>query len=234
MIRELVLKNRSYRRFYEKETIDHSTLRELVDLARLSASGANLQPLKYILSCEEERNASIFPHLRWAAYLKGWSGPADGERPAAYIVILGDSYISPTIGPDHGIVAQSMLLGAVEQGLGGCIVASINRQGLKSDLGIPDGLEILIVLALGVPAEEVRLEEAGRGGDIRYWRDEAGVHHVPKRPLSDLILELSSGTPGGRSGVTGDAILQQSGGPGTSVRASGRQPEAVAESPSLP
>ena len=189
MLRDLLIKNRSYRRFHQQQIVERGRLLELVDMARLCPSAGNLQPLKFFISCDPQTNARIFPHLRWAAYLKGWSGPADGERPAAYIVILGDSYISPTIGPDHGIVAQSMLLGAVEQGLGGCIVASINRQGLKSDLGIPDGLEILIVLALGVPAEEVRLEEAGRGGDIRYWRDEAGVHHVPKRPLSDLILE---------------------------------------------
>jgi nitroreductase len=189
MLRELMIKSRSYRRFRQETAVEKHVLRELVDLARLCPSAGNLQPLKFVLSCDDQTNRKIFPHLRWAAYLKEWTGPAEGERPAAYVVILGDSYISPTIGPDHGIVAQSMMLGAVERGLGGCIIASINREGLKKDLGIPWGLEILIVLALGVPGEEVHLEDVGPGGDIRYWRDEAGIHHVPKRPLSDLILE---------------------------------------------
>jgi len=189
MLRELMTKNRSYRRFRQEIPVEKETLRELVDLARLCPSAGNLQPLKFVLACDEQANARIFPHLRWAAYLKEWTGPNEGERPSAYIVILGDSYISPTIGPDHGIVAQSIMLGAVERGLGGCIIASINREGLKRDLGLPEGLEILMVLALGVPGEEVRLENIGPAGDIRYWRDEQGIHHVPKRTLVELILE---------------------------------------------
>jgi len=189
MLRELLTKNRSYRRFRQEIPVEKETLRELVDLVRLCPSAGNLQPLKFFLACDAQSNARIFPHLRWAAYLKEWTGPNEGERPSAYIVILGDSYISPTIGPDHGIVAQSIMLGAVERGLGGCIIASLNREGLKRDLGLPEGLEILMVLALGVPGEEVHLETIGPGGDIRYWRDEQGVHHVPKRTLAELILE---------------------------------------------
>lgn len=189
MLRDLLIKNRSYRRYRQDISVEKQTLRELVDLARLSPSAGNLQPLKFFLSCDGTTNAKIFPHLRWAAYLKDWAGPKEGERPSAYIVILGDSYISPTIGPDHGLAAMSILLGAVEHGLGGCIIASINREGLQRDLGVPDGLQILLVLALGVPLEEVRLEAVGPAGDIRYWRDDNGVHHVPKRSLDDLILE---------------------------------------------
>jgi nitroreductase len=119
MIADLVRKNRSCRRFYQQEAVSLDTLRELVDLARLSASGANRQPLKYILSCEPGRNARVFAQLAWAAYLKDWGGPVEGERPAAYIVILGDKEIANSFGVDHGISAQSMLLGATEKGLGG-------------------------------------------------------------------------------------------------------------------
>ena len=188
MIRDLVLKNRSYRRFYQDVAVDLETLRELVDLARLSASGANKQPLKYILSCGPEKNALIFPHLGWAAYLQDWPGPAEGERPAAYIIILGDTEIRPSFGCDHGIAAQSILLGATEKGLGGCIIASVQKERLRQALEIPSGYEILLVLALGQPKETVVIESVGPDGDIRYWRDGQGVHHVPKRSLEEIIV----------------------------------------------
>lgn len=188
MIRELVIKNRSYRRFFQEFPLERPALVELVDLARLSPSGRNAQPLKYILSVEKEKNAVIFKHLGWAGYLKDWGGPVEGERPGGYIIILGDTQISPTFGVDHGIAAQSMLLGAVERGLGGCIIATVQRKDLHQALAIPERYEILLVLALGKPKETVVLEPVGAEGDIKYWRDENEVHHVPKRSLDDLII----------------------------------------------
>jgi nitroreductase len=193
MLRDLVLKTRSYRRFVEKRPVPEAVLRELVDLGRLSASGANMQPLKYILSFDPRRNALVFPHLEWAGYLKGWGGPAEGERPSAYIVILGDRQVRESAGCDHGIAAQSIMLGAAERGLGGCMIGSIHRDALRAALGIPARYDILLVLALGEPAETVRLETVGENGDIRYWRDAAGVHHVPKRRLEDVFLDLPAG-----------------------------------------
>lgn len=188
-VRELVLRNRSYRRFHEEKPIDRATLLELVDLARNGGSAANRQPLKYLLSWERERNARIFPQLGWAGYIEDWAGPTEGERPSAYVVILGDKLVAPHFHCDHGIAAQSMLLGAVERGLGGCIIASIRREDLRKELSIPEHLEILLVLALGTPAETVVLEPLGEEGDIRYWRDADGVHHVPKRSLDEILLD---------------------------------------------
>lgn len=188
MIRDLVLKNRSYRRFCEEVDIKRETLRELVDLARLSASAGNMQPLKYILSCEPQRNLSIFEHLGWARYLIDWPGPCEGERPSAYIIVLGDTEISRAFGCDHGIAVQSILLGATESGLGGCIIASIDREGLRQALQIPLRYEILLVLALGKPGETAVVETVLPGGDIKYWRDSDGIHHVPKRRLDDIII----------------------------------------------
>ena len=188
MIRELVIKNRSYRRFHQEVPIEPETLKELVDLARLSASAANRQPLKYILSCELQKNALIFPCLRWAGYLKDWRGPAEGERPSAYIIVLGDTEISQSFSCDHGIAAQSILLGATERGLGGCILAAVQRTNLGKVLKIPPHYEILLVLTLGKPKEKVVLETVGPGGDIKYWRDKDEVHHVPKRKLDDIII----------------------------------------------
>jgi len=186
---ELMLKNRSYRRFHQEVSIELETLRQLVNLASLSASGGNHQPLKYILSCDPKKNALIFPELAWAAYLKDWPGPSEGERPSAYIIILGDKNIRESFGCDHGIAAQSILLGATEAGLGGCIIASIRKEGLRQALSIPDHYEILLVLALGKPKEIVEIEAVGPHGDIKYWRDEEDTHHVPKRSLDEIIID---------------------------------------------
>lgn len=188
MIKDLILKNRSYRRFYQDFKIELEILKELVELARFSASGANLQPLKYILSCEPEKNALIFPHLAWAGYLKDWQGPEEGEKPSAYIIVLGDTEISKSFGCDYGIASQSILLGAAEKGLGGCMIGSVQRQKLREALNISERYEILLVLALGRPKEKVVLETTGADGDIKYWRDSEDVHHVPKRPLDELIV----------------------------------------------
>jgi nitroreductase len=188
MISDLVKANRSCRRFYENHTLDLEILKELVDLARLSASAANFQPLKYILACRPETNAEIFSCLAWAGYLKDWPGPEPGERPAAYIVILGDTAISKDFGCDHGIAAQSILLGARARGLAGCIIGSVNRDRLREILNIQPHLQILLVLAIGKPREKIVIESVGPDGSIRYWRDAEGVHHVPKRPLKEIIV----------------------------------------------
>lgn len=188
MIEDLIKQNRSYRRFYQEHSVDLATLKSLVNLGRLSASGANFQPLKYILSCDPEQNAKIFSCLAWAAYLKDWKGPEEGERPSAYIIVLGDTEISKDTGCDHGIACQSILLGAREKGLGGCMLGSINREVLRKHLNISKQYNILLVLAIGKPKEEVVIEKVGADGSIRYWRDEQGVHHVPKRELEDIIV----------------------------------------------
>jgi nitroreductase len=188
MIEDLIKQNRSYRRFYQEHQVDLDTLKSLVNLGRLSASGANLQPLKYILSCDPEQNAKIFSCIAWAAYLKDWKGPEEGERPAAYIIVFGDTDISKDAGCDHGIACQSILLGAREKGLGGCMIGSINRETLRDQLNISKQYTILLVLAIGKPKEEVVIESVGPDGSIRYWRDEHGVHHVPKRELEDIII----------------------------------------------
>jgi nitroreductase len=188
MIAELIKGNRSFRRFFQEEAVATDTLKGLVNLARLSASAANLQPLKYLLSNDPQKNQAVFSCLAWAAYLNDWPGPAEGERPAAYIIILHDREVAKDVWCDHGIAAQSILLGAREKGLGGCMLGSINKDLLRELLSIPARYEILLVIALGRPRETVLLEEAGPGDSIKYWRDDDGVHHVPKRRLEDIIL----------------------------------------------
>jgi len=186
---ELVSKCRSYRRFDESFRIDYEIIKKLIGYARLSASAANRQPLKYLIYNTPADCERIFPCTAWAGYLPDWSGPDSGERPSAYIVILGDTTITNSFGIDPGIAAQTIMLGAVNEGLGGCMIASIKKDQLRNELKIPLQFEILLVLALGKPVEKVVIEDI-RGDNVRYWRDPDKVHHVPKRTLDELILKL--------------------------------------------
>jgi nitroreductase len=187
---ELVQKNRSYRRFREEDRITIQQIEKWIGLSRFTASGRNNQPLKYIGSVNPELNAGIFRLLAWAGYLTDWPGPAEGERPAAYIVVIHDKSISENRYCDDGIAVQTILLGAVEDGYGGCIIGSVNKSKLTALLQLPEHLEILWVIALGKPAETVVIEEM-KGDDVKYWRDENQIHHVPKRALRELILSVN-------------------------------------------
>lgn len=188
MVKELIIKNRSYRRFYQDRLIEMSTLRELINLARLSPSGRNIQASKYILSNTKEQNDKIYKNIFWAGYFKDWDGPKEGEKPSAYIVIVKDTALGMSVPQDEGIAVQSILLGAVENGLGGCIIGNIDKKNLAEALELNERYEIALVLALGYPKEEVVIESINEFGDVKYWRDENEVHHVPKRNLDELIL----------------------------------------------
>ena len=185
---QLVKANRSCRRFDAGHQLETATLEQLVDLARQTASAANMQPLKYILSTGSGKNSEICSSLGWAAYLKEWPGPEPAEQPNSYIVILGDTRVAEKYWCDHGIAAQTILLGARAMGLAGCMFAAINHKKLRPALHIDDHFEIKLVIALGKPAETAQIDEIGINGDIRYFRDTANVHHVPKRKLTDIIV----------------------------------------------
>ncbi len=187
MIRDLITKNRSYRRFHQSHTIEKSLLEDLVDLARLSPSAANLQRLRFKITNNEEDNEKVFSVLGWAGYLKDWDGPEIGERPSAYITILTTAENSEQVACDAGIACQSILLGAVEEELRGCIFASINKEKLQKLIKIPKKYSICYVIALGKPKENIKLENV-ENNDVKYWRDKQGMHHVPKRKLKDIII----------------------------------------------
>ncbi len=187
MLRELIIKTRTCRRFIQGGKVPAATLRELVDLARLSASSGNLQPLRYIISDNPEINDAIFPSLAWAGYLKDWPGPVEAERPPAYIIILSDRRISKKVFCDHGIAAQSIMLGAREAGLATCTISAIRREQLRETLSISDQFDVLLVIAIGKCGEQIKLEEVKENGSIEYWR-ENDIHHVPKRALDDIII----------------------------------------------
>ncbi|MFA7543644.1 MAG: nitroreductase family protein [Candidatus Cloacimonadaceae bacterium] len=188
MIYDLIRKNRSYRRFQEAREISRNTLAELIDLARLSPSAANLQELRFRLVYSKEEKELVFPCLKWANYLTEWDGPVYGQRPGGYILVLAPKNNTRFHYIDAGIACQSMLLGATAQGLGGCMIASMNRERLEQDLLLPAEMDILLAIALGVPDEEVLIDDISKTESIKYYRDEKDRHRVPKLKRDELII----------------------------------------------
>ena len=192
MLHDIVKTCRSYRRFDERERLDRALLVSWVDAARLVASSGNAQPLRYAVVDDEAGCERVFACCAWAKALADWDGPEPGERPAAYIVVcrdLGRALTDTFTAWDEGIAAQTVMLQAVEAGFGGCIVASFKKRSLTEALGIDaERFQPDLVLALGKPVEDVRIVDLPAGGATEYWRDEAGVHYVPKRALSDVLL----------------------------------------------
>ncbi|TCD47626.1 nitroreductase family protein [Chlorobium sp. N1] len=188
--RDLVLRSRSIRRFDESAGVTGETLRDLAELACYVPSPRNLQPLKFLAVSDPERCKALFPMLGWAGYLPDWPGPEPGERPRGYIVMLGDTSISRDFACDSGIAAEAIMLGASSMGLGGCIIGSLERDGLRRLLRIPGRYELLLVLAIGRPAETVVVDEMDEADPVRYWRDPNGIHHVPKRRAGDIMADF--------------------------------------------
>lgn len=189
MLKDLVHKNRSYRKFKKSVKVSRELLVELINLARFAPSSKNRQPLKYILVTDPKETDFVFEQLKWAWFIPDWDGPAPDERPPAYIIMLLDRQLNERADFDAGIAAQTMLLGAVEKGLGGCIIRTVNRYEVSKYFQLPEHLEVILVVALGEPAQLVKLETEDKSGDMAYWMDEEGNHHVPKRKLEDLIYK---------------------------------------------
>ncbi len=185
MIYESIVKRRTIRKFTQK-AISPDILRKCVDAARLSPSGMNYQPLKYLVVTDSALLAKVFKTLTWARNIPGYSHASD-EVPTAYIIILLDTTIREHAGNDPGIAAMSISMVAYEAGLGSCMLGSVDRPQLKKQLKIPDQLQVLLVIALGYPREQSKETEL-QGIDTRYWFDNRGVLNVPKRRLRDIII----------------------------------------------
>ncbi len=190
LFRELVTKCRSYRRFDGSYRVTEEVVRDLVELACYVPSPRNLQPLKYVPVCDPAMADALFPLLAWAGYLPEWPGPAEGERPTAYLVMLGDLEISRDFACDSGIAAQTILLGATASGLGGCIIGALQREKIRELLKIPERFMLLLVIALGKPAETIVIDQMAAGDPVRYYRDANDIHHVPKRMVDELRLSF--------------------------------------------
>lgn len=191
MLKDLVMKNRSYRGYKADRRITREELTELVDYTRYCASSINAQPLVYYLAYEADEVAEIQKNTIWARALPDITLPHEGKCPTAFIIIMLDKNIDDSPAKyqkDVGIVAQTILLAAVEKGLGGCMIGSFSLDSIKKVLNLDEHLQPMLVVAIGEPDEEIVLEEIEKGGSIKYYRDEKDVHHVPKRKLEDIVM----------------------------------------------
>lgn len=187
---ETILKRRTIRKF-KQEKIEKDILVKLINAARYAPSGANLQPLKYIIVDQTEKVKEVFRHLKWAGYLAPHGEPKEGEKPVAYIIVLADTKVRKTgYELDAGAAIQNILLAAEEENIGTCWIGSVDREAVRIMFNISDEYIIDSVIALGYKAENSVSED--EKGSIKYYKDEHGVIHVPKRKLEDIILEVRS------------------------------------------
>ncbi len=184
MIYEKITSRRTIRKYAQKD-IPPEILRKCVDAARLSPSGANRQPLKYIVINDQTLAKEVFTTLKWAGYLPDYE-PSEHEMPRAYIVITLDKSIHESPGHDAGIAAMSISMVAYDEGIGSCILGAVDREKLKTILKVPNGLDIILVIALGYPAESP-IADKMKDGDTKYWLDKNRVLHVPKRSLEEVL-----------------------------------------------
>lgn len=191
MVKDLILQNRSYRGYDESYAFTREQLMNYVDGARLSASSINIQPLKYFIAYDKADVDKIQTRVKWARQLPQMQLPHPGMCPTGFIVICQDKRISDNLSrfmKDIGIVAQSILLMAVEEGLGGCMIGNFVAEDIRTALGLSRDLQPMLVIALGKPAETIVLTEVGEDGKTAYYRDENDVHYVPKRSLEDILV----------------------------------------------
>jgi len=193
--KELILKNRSYRGFDSSRKISDEEMKNIIDMARLSPSSSNIQPLKFFFSNQNDMNEKILPCLKFGGALPKLHLPFKGTEPTGYIVICLDNSVDSNVNKfmrDVGIVSQSMLLAAVSMGLGGLNIGAFEKQNLIDAIELADNFTPLLVLAIGKPIENIQIDEIENGADTKYYRDDTGTHHVPKRKLEDVMLQNHS------------------------------------------
>jgi len=184
--KQIVSNTRSTRRFKKDITIDKKELIELINLARVTSSGKNMQPLKYIAITDKEIKDEVYKPLVWAAHLKDWDQSED-EKPSAYILVINDTKVDGFATIDSGIAMQTIMLGATVKGYSGSILASIDKVAYKKLFNLADHLEPMFIIALGVRDEEIKIVEATKV-DTNYYRD-GDIHCVPKRNLGKVLLD---------------------------------------------
>lgn len=182
---DLVEKTRSVRRFDQSRRVTLEQLRSMVEVARLTASARNTQPLKYVTVTNPALCEQLLEATGWAGALADGK-PKEGDKPTGYVIIFQDKEIAKNSLWDQGIVSYSMMLAAREQGIGGCIIATIFRDKMP-EMGLPENLEPVLVLGMGYPKEDIRIVEVTNGSTI-YYRDENLTHYVPKRSLEELLM----------------------------------------------
>jgi nitroreductase len=182
---DLIVSRRTIRRF-KPIPVARPILEKIANAGRLAPSAGNLQPLEFVIVDDGELRRQVFPCLRWAGYIAPEGNPRPGQEPMAYIFPLVNlSVREKGYENDVGAAVENMILAAWEAGVGSCWLISVERPKLAVILRIPEGYRIDSVLALGYPAESPVVEDLK--DSVKYWKDEHGVLHVPKRRLGDVL-----------------------------------------------
>ena len=181
---EAIGSRRSIRRFLPRQ-IPAETLKQLVELGRLYASGGNRQPLRFAILAEKEARQQLFATLKWAMYLSGFEIRPE-QQPTGYIRLLRDSRVSQDCQFDLGAAATTVMLAAREQGLDTCCLASFSREKVTELLGLSEELVPELVIALGYGDQESRAVDMD--GDFRYFETPDGALNVPKLTMEDALI----------------------------------------------
>ena len=187
MFLDLVKATRSFRNFDSNCRLSDEIMQELIELCRYTPSTANSQSIKFAYACSESACEKVFPLLGWAGYIKENKPPYDGNVPAGYILVCYDTDISPEIEIDAGICAQTIVLGAMDKGIGACMIGSFDKQKMSELFKLPANIKPRLMIALGKPKETVEIVDI-KDGDVKYYRDGKEKHFVPKRTVSELTL----------------------------------------------
>lgn len=191
MLKELVVKNRSFRGYNGQYQVTREQLLEMIECSRIAASSMNLQTLKYYIGAEETQVNEVLGGVKFAGALPQLNLPYEGQMPTAFVLICHDLLINgnpETFKIDVGISAQTMLLKAAEMGLGGCMMSTFNSEKVKQQLELADNLVPMLLISIGKPVEKVVIKDIENDESHKYYRDEDDVHYVPKRKLTDIII----------------------------------------------
>lgn len=182
---KMILSRRTIRQF-KQDPIPIEYLEKCIEAARFAPSASNLQPLEFFLIIDAEKVKEVFPMLKWAAYISPKGNPQEGRKPTAYLALLVNKSIRETGAEyDVGAAVENFILSAWSFGIGSCWMVSVDRIRFRDVFNVPQEYIIDSIVALGYPDESPVVETADK--NIRYWKDNNGILHVPKRPLKDIL-----------------------------------------------
>jgi nitroreductase len=135
-------------RAYRDKPIPRETIERLLEAGRLAPSAGNSEPWHFITVTHVEKRKTLSKGL-YAKFIT--------QAPLA-IVVCGDKKASADwYAVDASLAVENMVLSAVGEGLGTCIVGSFTEADVKALLKIPERFEVIVIIAVGYPREKLDL-----------------------------------------------------------------------------
>jgi nitroreductase len=132
-------------REFKSDPVPEAVLLKILEAGRWSPSQRNRQPWHFIVVQDRET-------LRQLGAMAP-SGPYLADAALAIVVVTEGARI-PLIDGTRAI--SSMQLVAWEEGIGSCWVGSVDREGVKRLLGLPETCELITVLPFGYPTDATK------------------------------------------------------------------------------